>query len=178
MKLLFLHGPPAVGKLTVARELARLTGWRLLHNHLVVDLALALYDFGTPGFVAYREQLWTSAVHRAIAEELPGLIFTFTAEKTVHQRFVDEFWAEVANLGGQIIVIELTATEAVIEQRLAAESRKQYRKLTDVAFYRKLRDEGAFRTPVIPKALLRIDTERRTPSEAAATINVMLAMME
>ena len=41
MKLVVLHGPPAVGKLTVARELARLTGWRLFHNHLVVDALLA-----------------------------------------------------------------------------------------------------------------------------------------
>src|SRR3712207_8263459 len=32
--LLFLHGPPAVGKLTVARRVAELTGWRLFHNHL------------------------------------------------------------------------------------------------------------------------------------------------
>lgn len=37
MKLLFIYGPPASGKLTVAREPAALTGYRLFHNHLVVD---------------------------------------------------------------------------------------------------------------------------------------------
>ncbi len=35
--LVYLYGPPAVGKLTVATELQRLTGFRLFHNHLTVD---------------------------------------------------------------------------------------------------------------------------------------------
>jgi len=34
MNLVFLHGPAASGKLTVGRELSRLTGYRLFHNHL------------------------------------------------------------------------------------------------------------------------------------------------
>jgi len=53
MKLVFIYGPPASGKLTVARELATLTGYRLFHNHLIVDAvaavsllrAIALLDF-------------------------------------------------------------------------------------------------------------------------------------
>lgn len=58
MRLLFLHGPPATGKYTVGRELAALTGWELYHNHLVVDEVLARHAFGTPGFVAERDQRW------------------------------------------------------------------------------------------------------------------------
>ena len=34
MKLLFIHGSPAVGKLTVANEIAKLTGFKVFHNHL------------------------------------------------------------------------------------------------------------------------------------------------
>jgi replication-associated recombination protein RarA len=33
MKLL-LYGPPAVGKLTIAKEIARLTGFKVAHAHL------------------------------------------------------------------------------------------------------------------------------------------------
>ena len=72
MKFIFLHGPPAVGKLTIARELATLTGWRLFHNHLTVDLVLSVYDFGTPGFIALREQIWLAVIRRALADRLPG----------------------------------------------------------------------------------------------------------
>ena len=38
MKLIFIYGLPATGKLTVAVELAAMTGYKLFHNHLVVDL--------------------------------------------------------------------------------------------------------------------------------------------
>jgi tRNA uridine 5-carbamoylmethylation protein Kti12 len=36
VKLIFISGMPAVGKLTVAQELAKLTGYRPFHNHLTV----------------------------------------------------------------------------------------------------------------------------------------------
>src|ERR1700751_4193719 len=50
MRLLFLYGPAASGKLTIARELATLTGFALFHNHLVVDAVAAAFPFGSePG---------------------------------------------------------------------------------------------------------------------------------
>ncbi|TAG32901.1 MAG: hypothetical protein EAZ36_01575 [Verrucomicrobia bacterium] len=119
MKLLFLHGPPAVGKLTVAREVSARTGWRLFHNHLAVDVALSLYDFGTPGFIALREQIWFAALRRALVDGPPGVIFTLNPENSVPQRSIDELFAEIAAAGGEVIVVELTADEAEIERRLA-----------------------------------------------------------
>jgi hypothetical protein len=175
MKLLFLHGPPASGKLTVAATLAARTGWRLFHNHLTVNLALAVYDFGTPGFVALREQIWLAVFRRALADGLPGLIFTFNPENSVPQKFIDDLFAEITAGGGEVIPIELTASEDEIERRIGAESRVQHGKLTDLAHYRQLRAAGVFQTPVIPGSRLRIDTGRVPPSEAADVIVAFLA---
>ena len=50
MKLVVIFGPAAVGKMAVGFELQRLTGLRLFHNHLAVDLALRFFPFGTPQF--------------------------------------------------------------------------------------------------------------------------------
>ena len=44
MKLLFLHGAPAAGKLTVAKALLRLVPGRLMDNHAAIDLALRRMD--------------------------------------------------------------------------------------------------------------------------------------
>ena len=51
MRLIFIYGMPATGKLTVARELARITGFNVFHNHLVVDLLLSIFEFGSKPFV-------------------------------------------------------------------------------------------------------------------------------
>jgi hypothetical protein len=174
MKLVVLFGPPAVGKLTVARELATRTGWRLFHNHLAVDAALALHDFGTPGFVALREEIWWQGFRTAIAEKILGMIFTFNPENSVPQRFIDELFTEIAAGGGEVIPIELTAAETELERRLGAESRRAHRKLTDLALYRRLRDAGTFATPVLPRPRLRLDITTMTPSDAAERIHAAL----
>ena len=46
MKLLFLHGAPATGKLTVAKALLGMVPGRLFDNHAAIDLARTIFDFG------------------------------------------------------------------------------------------------------------------------------------
>ena len=72
MKLIFLYGLPATGKLTVAMELAAMTGFRHFHNHLVVDLLLSVFDFGSPPFVALREDIWLSVFDQACRNQVPA----------------------------------------------------------------------------------------------------------
>ena len=170
MHLLFLHGPAAAGKYTVAKELVTLTGFELYHNHLVVDEVLKTHAFGTPGFVVERDRLW-----RKFFAQFPGpgrtnIIFTFNPENTVPQAFIDWLFAEPARRGVQFTSIEITADETVIESRIASQQRQQFRKLTDLALYRQLRDSGAFRTPVIPRTDLLIDTGAAEPADAAKQI--------
>lgn len=56
MKLIFIYGPPAVGKFTVARELASLTGFKLFDNHLTIDVVTSIFEHGSaPYFRALRK---------------------------------------------------------------------------------------------------------------------------
>ncbi|MBA2608364.1 MAG: hypothetical protein H0U92_05475 [Actinobacteria bacterium] len=41
-----IYGPPAAGKLTVAREVSERYGYALLDNHVTFDFALRLFEFG------------------------------------------------------------------------------------------------------------------------------------
>jgi shikimate kinase len=49
-RLVFLYGPPAVGKLTVARAMAVRERFRILHNHLTIDPVTEILQFGTDAF--------------------------------------------------------------------------------------------------------------------------------
>jgi hypothetical protein len=48
--LLFVFGPPAVGKMTVGRAIAEASDFRLFHNHHLLEPLLDVFDYGTPPF--------------------------------------------------------------------------------------------------------------------------------
>jgi len=169
MKLIFLHGPPASGKLTVGRALQSLTGFALFHNHLVVDALLAVFPFGSPSFIHLREQIWLS-VFQAAARDNLSLIFTFAPETTVNHGFIQSTIASVQASAGQVCFVELTCPDTVIEQRLEETSRHAFHKLTDVPTLRELTRSGALDFPPLPSSGLTIDTSRVQPAEAAHTI--------
>ena len=170
MFLLFLHGPAAAGKYTVARELAARNGFELYHNHLVVDEVPRQHPFGSAGFVALRDRLWREFFVQFPGPDRPRIIFTFNPEQTVPQAFIDWLFTELPRRGVQLGSVGLTASEAVIEERIASAQRRQFRKLTDVTLYRQLRDSGTFASPLIPRTDMRINTEQLAPPEAAARI--------
>jgi chloramphenicol 3-O-phosphotransferase len=169
MKLVFLHGAPAVGKLTVARELARLTGFRLFHNHLTVDLVSSLFPFGSEPFVLLREQIWLTAFAEAARNNV-SLIFTFNPERTVRERFIQDALDVVGLAGGEVVFVELTCTEEELERRIEDASRKEFGKLASIEQYRSLKDAGAFHFPKLPNGI-SLDTTNQPAAETAELIS-------
>jgi RimJ/RimL family protein N-acetyltransferase len=169
MELIFIHGPAAAGKLTVARALAEATGLGLFHNHLTVDALTPLFPFGSDAFVALREQIWLSVFAEAARRDT-SLIFTFTPEKTVRPSFIAATLDAVESAGGTVRFVELTCDRDEREHRIEDESRRRHGKLRSRDLLRELEGAGAFDYPALPDSGLVIDTGRTTPHEAAARI--------
>lgn len=172
-KLVFLHGRPAVGKLTVARELAALTGISLFHNHLTVDLVSSLFPFGSEPFIILREQIWLAAFGEAARNNV-SLIFTFNPERTVRERFIQDTIDVVGAAGGRVVFVELTCAEEELERRIEDASRKDFGKLASVEQYRKLKDAGAFHFLKLPKGM-SVDTTTQLPADTAQLISEHIA---
>jgi hypothetical protein len=141
--LLYLYGPPASGKLTVATHLAELTGFSLFHNHLSVDAVSCVLPFGGKPFTEVLHRLRLD-VFQTAAQAGISLIFTnnsawggpdarcrFAAFATAAERVVEE-------QGGQTAFVKLTAPLAVLEERVGQESRRRLGKLVDTARLREL----------------------------------------
>jgi hypothetical protein len=169
MDLIFLHGAPAVGKLTVARELAQMTGLRLFHNHLIVDAITTVFDFGTEPFILLREQVWI-AIFREAAKRNVSLIFTFAPERTVGPCFIQHTIDAVESAGGRVLFVALTCPMEELERRIESASRAAFGKLRSLALFRELKQTGAFAYPPLPDSGLSIDTSQMSPREAASTI--------
>ncbi|HKG14659.1 MAG TPA: AAA family ATPase [Pyrinomonadaceae bacterium] len=178
MKLIFLHGLPGVGKLTVARELAKLTGFRIFHNHLTVDLVASVFEFGGRPFVELREKVWLEVFSQAVAANLDGLIFTFALDRTVRRGFIERTREVVESSGGEVLFVELKCSTEELERRIEQPSRKGFGKLSSVAWFRELKEAGAFVDPGIPAGRLSVDTTELSASGAADLIADKLGLKE
>ncbi len=170
MNLIFIYGLPATGKLTVAQELASLTGFKLFHNHLVVDCLLSVFEFGSVPFVQLREEIWLSVFDHACQSKLPGLIFTFAPERTVRPQFIREASDVISRGGGEIDFVELVCPLAELKVRMDSPSRLRYQKLTSLSLFEQLHADGVFDSSYMPKPRLTLDTSLCTPIHAALQI--------
>lgn len=177
MKLIFLYGMPATGKLTVAKELANITGYKLFHNHLAVDLLLSLFEFGSQPFVVAREHIWLSVFEQAAQSNLSGMIFTFAPEATVRPEFIPQLIETMRDTGGEIEFIELTCPEPELKRRIVDSSRRQFQKLTSVSLFEELQAAGSFDALTMPPAKLSVDTSTCTPARAALQIARSLTLV-
>jgi hypothetical protein len=166
MKLIFIWGPTASGKLTIARALSAQTGITLFHNHLVVDALLERFQFGDPEFVRLREAMWMTVFETA-ARAGKSLAFTFQPEPTVAAGFAGRVRAVVEEAGGDVKFVRLTVSRNEQEQRIGAGSRKAFRKMTSVALLRALRADFERCEAEMPPADVTIDTEAELPNSAA-----------
>jgi hypothetical protein len=170
MKLIFIYGLPASGKLTVAQELAAITGYKVFHNHLAVDLLLSVFEFGSAPFVELREQIWLSVFEQSCRSGLPGVIFTFAPEPTVRPGFVGEVVKTVAGAGGEVEFVELVCPVEELKRRMDSASRLRFQKLTSVPLFEQLHGKGAFDVSGMPEATISIDTSECPPAMAAEKI--------
>ena len=170
MNLLFIYGPPAVGKLTIAEELAYLTGYKLFHNHLTMDLAKEIY----PEFNEMRFKLVDTLrlnVFEYAAKNNTDLIFTFVHDgDTVDDTFTKETVAIIERSGGNVYFVELTASDDILLERVSNESRKRFHKLKDPHILKNQLAQNLYRTPLPYSNILKIDTSTINPSQTAKEI--------
>jgi len=111
--LVFIIGPPAVGKMTVGHELARRTGLKLFHNHQTIDLVLPFFSFGSPPFRRLVGEFRRRILEEVASSDLPGIIFTFVwaFDLASDDAVVEEYTEIFRSRGGRVVVVELEATQ-------------------------------------------------------------------
>lgn len=169
MKLVFIYGPPAVGKLTVANELSSLTGIKVFDNHKSLDLALEFFDFHSePGARI------CNAIRMAVFETTAmydlDLIFTYVYARDADDPWVKEVLDVAEGNGGEVCFVQLTCSQPVLEERVVATDRLGSQKLTSVGALREVLGKWDLFSPIPFGEQLSVDTGVTTPKEAARII--------
>lgn len=177
MKLVFLFGDAAVGKMTVGQALMEQTGLRLFHNHMTIEPVLEIFgDFNGKAIQRLREVIFEEFVKT----DLPGMIFTMMWAFDSQEDW--DYVAHVAEIfekqGAEVYYVELIAPQEVRLARNRTENRLKHKpSKRDVALSdrRLLRDDAenrlVSREGEIPFAnYLRLENSALPPEEAARII--------
>jgi hypothetical protein len=170
MNLVFIYGPPAVGKLTVANALAKLTGYRVFHNHLTIDLVRSIFDWGQGPFFTLVDRYRLELIEAAAKADVPGLIFTFVYAKDHDDGFVKSVVGAVERHGGRVYFVRLTCERKELFRRVRALSRRRFRKMKHVKGLREWLDRYDLFNDVPYEHNLVIDNTRLSPHKAAHLI--------
>ena len=131
MNLIFIYGPPAAGKLTVAQELQKITGYRLFHNMLTVDLALSVLDWDNEKFQDLTTDYRLETFKHAARAKVDGLIFTFAYVPKLDDGFVKKVISRIKKDKGNIYFVQLVAKKEELLKRVGSDSRKKLKKLVN-----------------------------------------------
>jgi len=138
MKLIFLHGPPAAGKLTVGSLLAKQTAYKLFHNHYSHNLAESLFEFGTPDFFSLCAQIRLLTFEFAAKANVPGVIFTFAYTNPGDDDFIRRTQELALRCKIELLFVYLSPSITELEKRIVEPSRREYGKAGTVRGLHKL----------------------------------------
>ena len=169
MKLIFIYGPPAVGKLTVSRALAELTGFKVFHNHLSIDAIVPIFEFGSKPFFRLVEMIRVETVAEAARENV-DLIYTFCYAKGLDEMHAEKVEKAVREHGAEVHFVLLTCSTEELFRRVVKEDRKAFGKVSTVDMIEKFLEMYDLRSPIPDSNTLEIDNTDLVPDEAAKLI--------
>ena len=183
MKLLFIFGAHAAGKMTVGQAVSRITPMKLFHNHMTIEPVIELFG-------AYNGAV-TERLRQVVFEEFAktdnyGLIFTFiwAFDVPYDTEYVRALTKLYEDAGAQVDYVELIAPQEVrlvrnrTENRLREKASKRNVELSEMRMldaenkYRCVSEPGEVceKLGCAPERYLRIDNTDLSPETVAEMI--------
>jgi hypothetical protein len=172
--------------MTVGRELEKISGLKLFHNHMTIEIVLPFFEFGSKPFNkligSFRKQL----LEEVASSELPGIIFTFAwdLDQEGEKKIVDSLTQTFSDVGPEISYVELEASqkERLIrnhgESRLLEKPSKRNLEWSDNNLKEcdsKYMTNTNSENPFYYSKYLKINTEKISAQETALAINDFLS---
>ena len=147
MKLLFLIGDSAVGKMTVGQELMKITDLRLFHNHMTIEPVIEIFGQCRGKTI---QRLREVIFEDFAASDCYGMIYTIMWAFDIQAEW--DYVAHVSNIfkkyDADIYYAELVAPQEVRLKRNATENRlkhKPSKRDIETSNQRLIRDDEKYR---------------------------------
>lgn len=113
-KFVVILGPQAVGKMTVGQELSKITGYKLFHNHMTIELVRLIFDYDKEVYTKMNKLLRDEILTEFSKSNEKGIILTycFDFNQEEHEKERIYNWMKLFE---DSYVVEL---ETTLEERL------------------------------------------------------------
>jgi shikimate kinase len=167
VNFLLVYGPPGVGKLTVGKELAALTGFKLFDSHASIDVVRRVFDFGEGPFWSLVRR-FRSDIFEAAARHGVDLITTGAYAYPEDTELVEGMFSLVEKHEGQVMLVHLTCRLEVLDERVQSETRSN--KMHSIESSREGLKKYDFFTPIPNRQSLHVDNSDLSPQTVAQVI--------
>ena len=179
MKVLFLIGNAAVGKMTVGQELMKITKFRLFHNHMTIEPVIDIFGYFNPKAI---QRLREVVFEEFATTECYGLIFTIMwafdmqSDWDYIEHVKDIFKQKNENV--EFYYVELVASQNIRLQRNTTENRlihKASKRDIEISNQRLLNDDAnhrceSFDGEISFENYIKIDNSSLEPDVVATKI--------
>ncbi|MBR4972141.1 MAG: shikimate kinase [Oscillospiraceae bacterium] len=183
MKLVFLIGDAAVGKMTVGQELMKQTGLRLFHNHMTIEPVLDIFGaFRGDTILKLREIIFQDFAKTDNYGMIHTIMWAFDMPSDwEYIRHISDIFRQQ---GGEVYYVELVASQDIRLQRNETPNRLAHKaSKRDVAASRErlLRDDRNHRLESLPGEIpfdnyIKIDNSYLEPDVVATMIRTHFAL--
>ena len=177
MKLVFILGDAAVGKMTVGQALMKITELRLFHNHMTIEPVIEIFGkYDSKTINELRELIFKNFA----ASDNYGMIFTLMMafDQQSDWDYLEHIKSIFAPYGTEFYYVELIAPQEIRLERNATENRlknKPSKRDLILSNQRLIKDDKNYRCVSyegeIPfENYIRINNSDKSPDEAALLI--------
>lgn len=177
MKLLFLIGNAAVGKMTVGQELMKITDLRLFHNHMAIEPVIEVFGKFDGEIIAKLRDVIFNEFARS---DNYGMIFTYmwAFDQPADWDYVKHVSDIFRKNNAEIYYVELVSTQEIRLERNKTQNRlenKASKRDLEISKQRLLKDDKLYRCEsydgeVEFENYIKIDNSNLSPDIVAQTI--------
>lgn len=177
MKLVFIIGNAAVGKMTVGQELMKITDLRLFHNHMTIEPVLEIFGYFNRGAIDRCRQVIFEEFAKS---DCYGMIFTYmwAFDQQSDWDYIEQIKSIFEPYGTEFYYAELVASREARLERNCTENRlknKVSKKDIEASNQRLIHDDFVYRLESFEGEIpfenyIKIDNTNIPPDAAAKMI--------